>query len=123
MSKPAFTPGEWRYDSTGGWLRVYGRCVGGSHMTEGDFPICDIRGWGHLQYLGEDVAAGIQDANAHLIAAAPSLYEACIHAESSLSWLVENAIQCGCNGEEVCGYHMTLNGIRAAITKATGEPA
>lgn len=64
----AATPGPWK--GTMGW--VTGSCIGGCRMEEGDFKICDIRGWGHLQYLGEEKAIKIQDANRDLIANTPT---------------------------------------------------
>jgi len=76
MSK--FTPGPWETLGPEGYpCKVYA----------GDMNICDIRGWGYLTGVGglklsDDKAAEIQDANAHLIACAPQLYNiACRCAE------------------------------------------
>ncbi|KKM82687.1 hypothetical protein LCGC14_1317040 [marine sediment metagenome] len=47
---------------------IFGNSIGGCQMEKEDFPIAQIRGWGHLQYLGEDKAIEIQEANAeHLV--------------------------------------------------------
>lgn len=69
-----FTKGEWTI--TNGTM-IFARCIGGCRLEEDAFLLAQIRGWGHLQYLGEDKAIEIQEANARLIAAAPDLYDAC----------------------------------------------
>lgn len=46
-------------------------------MKENEFMIAQIRGWGHLQYLGEAEGIAIQEANGRLIASAPDLLAAC----------------------------------------------
>jgi len=66
-----FTKGEWKAIDGG---MILGRCVGGCQLKEDTFMIAEVRGWGHLQYLGEGKAFNIQKANARLIAAAPELY-------------------------------------------------
>lgn len=71
MSK--HTKGPW----VNRWGLVYGRSIGGVAMQESEFMVAQIRGWGHLQYLGDSEAAAIQEANALLIAAAPDLLKAC----------------------------------------------
>ena len=63
------TPGPWKVSNTCGM--IFGRSVGGCNMEESDFMVAQVRGWGHLQYLGEEKAIAIQEANARLIAAAP----------------------------------------------------
>ncbi len=58
------TKGELKTDGT----YIFGNSIGGCQMEKADFPIAQIRGWGHLQYLGEDKAIEIQEANAeHLV--------------------------------------------------------
>jgi hypothetical protein len=69
-----FTKGPWKYDNYGSLIMGFDK--GGIHETEEMFMVAQIRGWGHLQYLGHDEAVAIQEANAHLIAAAPDMYAA-----------------------------------------------
>ena len=109
MSKPAFTPGPWWFSSVGGLMSVYGKCIGSSRMVEGEFPICDIRGWGHLQY--RDDAEAMQDANGQLIAAAPDLY-------AVLRELVDGP--CATFDVE---YLPLMRRVMAALTKAEGGEA
>ncbi len=56
------TKGKLKLD---GGLLTFGRSVGGRRMEESDFILAQVRGWGHLQYLGEENALDIQEANAH----------------------------------------------------------
>ena len=58
-----FTKGELKTDPMLSNL-IYARSVGGIQMQEDDFVFAEIRGWGHLQYLGEERAGKIQEANA-----------------------------------------------------------
>lgn len=67
------TPGPWRNRQG----LIFGTSKGGCQLKESDFMVAQIRGWGHLQYLGEEKAIAIQEANARLIAAAPELLAAC----------------------------------------------
>ncbi len=46
---------------------IFGKSKGGCQMKESDFMVAQIRGWGHLQYLGEKKAIAIQEANADYI--------------------------------------------------------
>jgi hypothetical protein len=57
---------ELQYDRTGGI--IFGRCKGGSTMTESVFRVADVRGWGHLQYRPNGQKE--QDAIGHLFAGA-----------------------------------------------------
>lgn len=82
------TSGPWEVEHIGP-----PRVVARDHL--GQFPICDIRGWGHLTGKGHsalglphDQAAAIQDANARLIAAAPKLSAAGMKAWAALAWIV-----------------------------------
>jgi len=77
-----FTKGEWKIINDD---IIFGRCVGGCQLKEDTFMIAEVRGWGHLQYLGEDKAFNIQKANARLIATAPKLYDACRDFDQSFS--------------------------------------
>ena len=68
------TPGPWLVEIIGS-PRVVAEGAKG-----GPFPICDVRGWGYLTGKGHgalglptDEAVSIQNANTHLIAAAPDL--------------------------------------------------
>ena len=79
-------------------------------MEEGTHMVAMIRGWGHLQY--RDDGEAVQDANAHLIAAAPEIHEALIRCICEL----ERASSMGINIvpgviEDACG----------ALRKARGE--
>ena len=46
---------------------IFGKCVGGCRREMGSFQIAEMRGWGHLQYLGQDIGFEIQKANARRI--------------------------------------------------------
>ena len=94
MSEAQHTPGPWRADSTNVSER-YRYVLGGRRL------ICRIT-------KGD----GESEANARLIAAAPELLEALIAAEQAF---VEHGIPLAC--------HASLFQIRAAIAKATGQPA
>lgn len=61
-----YTPGPWQHDGHGDFVSV---------SMDASKMICDIRGWGWLQKLGEEKAIEIQKANGELIALAPTLYE------------------------------------------------
>lgn len=72
MSQPLYSPGPWKVG--------YGARQVFATDHKGDFPICDIRGWGHFTGYGHgglrlksEEAIAIQEANARLIAAAPKL--------------------------------------------------
>ena len=73
--KPSFTPGPWK-------VSYRALDVGVDDDVHGYAKLFDIRGWGYLtgkgQALGLDCeeATKIQHANAHLICAAPDMYEA-----------------------------------------------
>jgi hypothetical protein len=43
---------------------LFARSIGGCQMQEDDFLFADVRGWGHLQYHGEEKGFEIQKANA-----------------------------------------------------------
>lgn len=71
MASEQHTPGPWTMDERGS--SIWGTSVGGCNMKMSEHKIADIRGWGHLQYHGEEVAIATQKANGSLIAAAPDL--------------------------------------------------
>lgn len=102
---PKYTQGPWEVDACGSPV-IYGR------SPKGRMRIADIRGWGHLTGGGhgalglpEAEAIAIQEANGHLIAAAPELLEACLAAAVIL---------------EAYGLE-TARVVRAAIAKAEGR--
>jgi hypothetical protein len=71
------SPGPWRVDRAAGGVRIYADNPHG----HGEMLIAEVRGWAHLRGAGKcgydlGKAAGIHDATARLIAAAPELYEA-----------------------------------------------
>ena len=68
--QPKWTKGPWRYDRTNGSPTT------GEHMIAGAKP----------GYLAEvrDCGSGDVRANAHLIAAAPDLYAALVHAQQNM---------------------------------------
>lgn len=94
-----FTPGHWIFDG-----EAY---IFAEPMSEGKM-IAEMRGWGWLQYKGEEAAIAEQESNARLISAAPDMYEA-------LKAFVDDWTEL--NGK-VRGS--TLNKIDAAIAKAEG---
>lgn len=110
---PSHSPGPWTFDHTGG---------GQVRATDdkGSFPVCDIRGWGHLTGKGHGAlgltdaeAIAIQAANARLIAAAPDMLEALM-----LSECAENTTtRLGGMELEAEAYRKRI----AAITKAIGD--
>ena len=77
MTDIKHTEGPWvfrpSYDPRG--MSVWGRSVGGCQQVEANHKICDVRGWGHIQYLPD--GEKIQDANGRLLAAAPELELLC----------------------------------------------
>lgn len=63
----------WKYENVG--QTVFGFSPGGCNKTPSDYMVANIRGWGHLQYMGiergDKVARDMQDANGQFIASAP----------------------------------------------------
>jgi hypothetical protein len=102
MSK--HTPGPWEFDGTSYiW----------ADMSSGKM-IAQIRGWGWLQKKGEEAAIAEQEANAHLIAAAPELLEAC--ASIVVSIASKTKYLEGCD----CADCQSIRLVYAAIAKAEG---
>ena len=75
MSKTNFTPGPWRIGKVG--------------SVVSDHPVPEVGGTDHVDYYGGHcICESVSAANAHLIAAAPELYEACddcLHALRTLT--------------------------------------
>ena len=103
MAETTHTPGPWTVIGPVGFVYAddpYGH---------GQMHVAQVRGWGHLTGRGggcafsDKKAATIQDANAHLIAAAPDLLAALKEVAS--------------HADDECGF-MPL--ARAAIAKAEG---
>lgn len=63
----------WKYENRG--QTVFGHSPGGCNKTPSDYMVANIRGWGHLQYMGKErgdgTAQALQDANGEFIAKAP----------------------------------------------------
>lgn len=64
----------WKYENIG--QTVFGFSRGGSSKQPSDYMVANIRGWGHLQYMGktrgDEHAAALQDANGEFIGHAPT---------------------------------------------------
>lgn len=74
MSEVKHTPGPWRYSPEG--QMIFANRKPSIRHEDDEFFLCDVRGWGHLQYL--ENGHEIQDANGYLIAAAPKMIDALI---------------------------------------------
>lgn len=124
MSEAKFTPGPWvvGYKSLTVGIPENAK-IGGFEK------LFDVRGWGYFTGLGHGAlrmsaedAIAIQDANAHLIAAAPELYEASEpfdelatqQAVDSPEWRDSDSVR-------VVVTIGTLRAIKAALAKARGE--
>ena len=105
MTEPKFTPGPWFTDD-------YGYIFSGERRDA--HMIAEVRGWGWIQYLPDPEQ--IQDANAHLIAAAPDLYKALAHLEPYL-----DAIVCYASTIEEHPPNGFILETKAALAKARGE--
>ena len=97
-----WTPGPWVYDGpdAGGYIWK-------GNPKDGK-PVAQVRGWGWLSKA--EGASITQDANAHLIAAAPELAEAL----QNLVGLAEK------QGTGLRHYKAALDTARAALAKARG---
>lgn len=114
------TPGPWKVESFGS-PRVL------ATDEKGAWPVCDIRGWGHLTghgvgALGLDpkVAAAIQDANARLIAAAPDMLEALRNVQQIIAAAAMVGFNCH-DGDWADRLFLSQQKTSAAIKKATSE--
>lgn len=82
-----------------------------------------MRGWGHLQYKGQDVGQAIQRANARLIAAAPELL-ATLERMSRLILSVDlDRTSPSQWGSAIKGAQNMAQAAQGVIAKATGEEA
>jgi len=102
MTEPKFTPGPWFTDD-------YGYIFSGERRDA--HMIAEVRGWGWIQYLPDPEQ--IQDANAHLIAAAPSLYEALEYCRQKIAYMTTHG--------EWYSPGRAIEKADAALTKARGE--
>lgn len=70
--RAAIDGAPWEYDQCS--QTVWGKSHGGCNKTFGPYKVADVRGWGHLQYMGETrgdaKAEAMQDANGKFIAQA-----------------------------------------------------
>lgn len=101
-------------------LRDDGTKNGVAHILWGTFaaiPKSDGRPVGMQKYLPTPAAIAEQTANAHLIAAAPELYEALTHALEDLDAIVAVAVETGATFDSVCGI---TTEVRNALKKADG---
>jgi hypothetical protein len=71
--RAAIDGAPWKYENLG--QTVFGHSPGGCNKTPSDYMVANIRGWGHLQYMGETrgdaKAQAMQDANGEFIGRAP----------------------------------------------------
>ena len=71
--RAAIDGSPWKYEKIG--QTVFGRSAGGCNMEVSDYMVANIRGWGHLQYKGDErgdtKAQALQDANGQFISSAP----------------------------------------------------
>ena len=85
------TKGKWTIVND---TMIFGRSVGGCQMQKEDFMIAQIRGWGHLQYLGEDKGFEIQKANARRICQTNNNFDALLDACKKVQrWLDTSSLQ------------------------------
>ena len=102
-----WTPGPWSCSTQSKLLRV------GKVIPGGGVVICGIHRFGAR---GGAKCSGDPISNAHLIAAAPELYDALEAAEESIATFI------GVHDyPENSGAQDILNQIRSALTKARGE--
>lgn len=92
----------------------------------GNMNVCDIRGWGYLTGKGslglsDDKAKEIQEANAHLIASAPLLYEVCAAIERlEVLFILPDEIPEEHRDEAKVMYDLYQDAMKA-LKKARGE--
>ena len=114
MSEKKFkgTPGPWRVDDYGHYI-----------WSPDTMMVAELRGWGHLagapMKLSHDDACLVQDANAKLIAAAPTGFDANVEALAALEHVWDALM-----ADRVPDMEMINDAIkstRAAIAKALGD--
>jgi hypothetical protein len=101
---PEFTKGEWKVDLESGEITVNDSMVIGTVYGSDDYPCCD-----------EDISEECK-ANAHLIAAAPDMYEAIIDNRANMTGEYDRK-SCGHKFFCVCPEEK----INKAIAKAEGR--
>ena len=101
-----FTPGPWKV----GYRVAYGWDIGPSPLK-----------WAASVNDGDILGAGDGEglANAHLIAAAPDMYEALKEALATIEYVKEYVEGMGLSAEDDCNNAIEI--INAAIAKADGE--
>ena len=67
------TPLPWTEDQDGYY--IWAESIGSCNLEMTKHMVAEIRGWGHLRYLGEDIAVDIQKANQELIVRAVNNHE------------------------------------------------
>lgn len=122
MADKKFTPGPWRVEN--GTTMVWGHCNPDDNSTRGmGYPIAEARinpsgNWSTGPYSDEG------EANAHLIAAAPDLYEALAGARDYVAGDLQERKEIY-RGYENLGHidqvERELKAIDAALAKARGE--
>jgi len=99
----AATPGPWTKDEMG--MVWSAPIAGGCRMEPAPCRICDIRGWGHLQYRPDGEA--MQEANGDLIAALnPQVAQALIAVAQATRAMAE---KCGLQGNAADGWAYAPN--------------
>ncbi len=76
IEKLGITPGPWKHSDGMGY--IFADRIGGCTMKMQNMTVANTRGYGCLQYHGEEKAHAEMEANEHLIAAAPEMLEALI---------------------------------------------
>jgi hypothetical protein len=77
---------------------LMGKSIGGCQLKDDEFMVAQVRGWGHLQYLGEEKAMAIQDANAARLALCWNSYDQNQQTIKDLVGLLEMAKCPNCDG-------------------------
>ena len=108
MSEPKFTPGPWSIEADPYHFMTLSTVVAGEIGKEGfNRMVVQVGGWNEWKE---------QEANAHLIAAAPDLYKALAHLEPYL-----DAIVCYASTIEEHPPNGFILETKAALAKARGE--
>jgi len=124
MTKPNWTPGEWRLvDSIGegAFKKRFTMNDGSVVVMVGEQRICLVDTRAEIpkskQYMSVDLE---RDANAHLIAAAPTMASALHLALDALASMANEGIDENTFNEGGLGYE-AFEAIKAALARARGE--